>query len=200
MKLSPIFRAGLLWTALTLCSAALAAAAAEPTALQLIKAGNDYVGKDAKDKVVQIRSEKSIGTLIPNIWYVSYYDADASGKTTEVKFGAGEKMAVKHPFRPFTSAKPERVFDKARLKIDSDTAIKTATSDPLLKNLTLKATQLWLEPYPQLSPVEDGPVWTVRLWAAKLKDPNSDADIGEVFISAADGKVLKIDLHIDRVD
>jgi len=44
------------------------------------------------------------------------------------------------------------------------------------------------------------PVWRVRLWAAKLRNPNRDADIGEVVVAAEDGKVLKTDLHINRVD
>jgi hypothetical protein len=43
-------------------------------------------------------------------------------------------------------------------------------------------------------------VWKVRLWAAKLRNPERDADIGEVWVSASDGKVVKNDLHINRVD
>ena len=64
----------------------------------------------------------------------------------------------------------------------------------MLKNLTLKATQLWLDDS------EDGPVWKIRLWAAKLKNPGDDADVGDVYISAETGKVIKMDLHIERVD
>jgi hypothetical protein len=47
---------------------------------------------------------------------------------------------------------------------------------------------------------EGAPVWKVRLWAQKLRDPKKDVDIGEVFVSAETGKVLKNDLKIDRVD
>jgi hypothetical protein len=43
-------------------------------------------------------------------------------------------------------------------------------------------------------------VWTVQLWAAKLKDPNDDADIGVVILSATDGSVVKTDLHPNSVD
>src|SRR5256885_13251555 len=75
------------------------AKAAEPTAFELIKEGNKHVGEDAKDRVVQIRSEKSIGSLVPNVWYVVYYDPDASLKATEVKFGGGKKLGVKRPNR-----------------------------------------------------------------------------------------------------
>ena len=52
--------------------------AAGPEALELIKLGDPYVGIQSKDKVVQIRSEKSIASLTPDIWYVVYYDPDAT--------------------------------------------------------------------------------------------------------------------------
>lgn len=177
-----------------ICALSRIAFAAEPTAFSLIKQGNDYVGKDSKDKVVQIRSEKSIGSLTPNIWFVVYYDPDATFNATEVKFGAGKKMDVKRPIRALEILNADKVLDPKKLKTDSDAAIKTATSEPLLKNLTLKATQLWLDDS------EDGPVWKIRLWAAKLKNPGDDADVGDVYISAETGKVIKMDLHIERVD
>ena len=67
----------LLFLAVTVASVALllpaSAAGKEPTALSLIKDGNEYIGKEARDRLVQIRSEKSIGTLTPNIWYIVYY-------------------------------------------------------------------------------------------------------------------------------
>src|SRR5437762_142236 len=102
------------------------------TAFQLIKEGNRYVGEESKDRVVQIRSEKSVGGLAPIIWHIVYYDPDASLKATEVIFGAGKKLSVKRPFR--------------------------------------------------------------------LRNASRDADIGEVVIAAEDGRVLKTDLHINRID
>lgn len=186
--------------AFIVCSLTPVAEAGEPTAFQLIKLGNDYVGKDARDKVVQIRSEKSIGSLTPTIWFVVYYDADASLKATEVKFEAGKKADVKRPLRVLEFVKADKVFDKAKLKVDSDAAIKTAAAEPLLKNLTLKATQLWLDSNMKFDLSVEAPVWKVRLYAAKLKNPNDNADVGDVYISAVDGKVLKSDLHINRVD
>src|SRR5213083_1605294 len=98
------------------------------TAFQLIKEGNRYVGEESKDRVVQIRSEKSVGGLAPIIWYIVYYDPDASLKATEVKFGAGKKLTVKRPPRllePITGSDKE--LPKQKLKIDSDKAIDTAT-------------------------------------------------------------------------
>lgn len=175
-----------------LCPAALAD---EATAFSLIKAANDYVGKDTRDQIVGFRSEKSVASLNPNIWYIVYYDKDATFKTTEVKFGAGQKLDVKHPMRePFAYVNDKNVLDQKRLKVDSDKAIKTAIAQPLLDKLTVRSTQLWLEN------IDGTPTWRVRLWAAKLRHPDSDANIGDVYVSAEDGKVTKTDLHIDRVD
>jgi hypothetical protein len=181
--------------ALAVCGLGQVASAAEPTALSLIKDANEYVGKDVRDQVVQIRSEKSVAGLTPNIWYVVFYDKDATFKTAEVKFGAGKKLDVKHPMRaPMGYINDKNILDQKVIKVDSDKAIKTATAEPLLDKLTIRATQLWLEN------VDNAPTWRVRLWAQKLRHPNDDADIGEVFVNANDGKVVKSDLHINRVD
>ena len=180
-------------------ASSLAGIASEPTAFELIKEGNRHVGEEAKNRVVQIRSEKSIGSLTPTIWYVVYFDPDATAKATEVKFGSGKKLSVKRPARilePFLGT--HRELNREKFKIDSDKAIEIATKEPMLTNLKLKATQLWLEREPWSA--EDVPVWRVRLWAAKLRHPDEDADIGEVFISPENGKVVKNDLHINRVD
>lgn len=169
--------------------------AADPTAFELVRLGDQYVGVQSKDKVVQIRSEKSVTSLTPNIWYVVYYDPDATLKAVEVKFGAGQKMDVSHPLRllePITGE--DKVLDSAKLNVDSDKAQEIATSQPLLKNLTLKSTQLWLQ-HGDL-----GPEWKVKIWAAKLSDPSADADVGDVYISTADGSVVKTDLHPNSVD
>jgi hypothetical protein len=175
--------------------AARAALADDPTAFELVKSGDQYIGIQSKDKVVQIRSEKSIASLTPEIWHIVYYDPDAAFKAVEVKFGAGQKLDVSRPGRFlewFTDEKQQ--LDAAKLKIDSDAAIKIAAAQPLLKNLTLKATQLWLEHG------DTGPQWRVKLWAAKLKNPNDEADIGLVIISSDDGSILKTDLHPGSVD
>ena len=179
------------------------AQAAEPTAFALITEGNRYVGEQAKDKIVQLRSEKSIGTLTPTIWYVVYYDTTATLKAVEVKFGAGKMLTVKRPMRLL-----EPVFggdtplDRDKLKIDSDEAVKIALKEPLLQNLKMTATQLKLEKAGEgVLGTEGGQaVWRVKLWAAKLRNPTKDADIGEVWVAALDGKIAKNDLHINRVD
>ena len=177
--------------------------ASEPTAFDLIKEGNRYVGEQARDKVVQIRSEKSVGTVTPNIWYVVFYDSTSTLKATEVKFGAGKMLDVKRPLRllePVTGG--DLPLNRDKLKFDSDQAIKCALREPLLANIKVAATQLKLEKVGQ-GLMSSGPgeaVWKVRLWAAKLRNPDKDVDIGEIWLSAFDGKVQKTDLHIDRVD
>jgi len=180
------------------------ARAGEPTAFELVKEANRYVGEQAKDKLVQIHSEKSVGTLTPNIWWIVLYDATATMSASEVKFGAGKMLEVKRPFRLLEkSYGGDKMLDREKLKVDSDAAIKTATEEPLLKNLKITATQLKLEQSndPALGLGAGGQgIWKVRLWAQKLRNPSKDVDIGEVWISALDGKVVKTDLHINRVD
>ena len=176
--------------------AALAVHAADdPTAFELIEEGNKYVGEQAKDKIVQIRSEKSVGSLNPRIWSVVYYDPTATFKSVEVKFAAGKMTDVKRPFRLI-----ERVtsntgpIDRDKLKIDSDKAIELALKEPILEGIDAKAVSAKLER------ADLGPVWIIRIWAAKIQKPNEQADIGEVTLSAEDGKVTKSDLHINRID
>jgi hypothetical protein len=190
-----LMRRSFLLAALAICSLNRASFAEERTALSLIKDANEYVGKDTKDQIIGFRSEKSIASLNPNIWYVVFHDTDATFKITNVKFGAGQKLDVSHPLRPpHEYADLKNVLDQKRLKVDSDKAIKIAIAQPLLEKLNVRATQLWLQN-------KDGvPTWQVRLWAAKLRHPDSDADIGDVYVSAEDGKVTIVDLHIDRVD
>ncbi|MGA2029212.1 MAG: hypothetical protein ABSG87_03965, partial [Verrucomicrobiota bacterium] len=134
-------------------------------------------------------------SLTPNIWHIVYYDPDATFKAVEVKFGVGQKLDVSHPGRFLESFTDEKEpLDAAKLKIDSDRAIQIATTQALLQNLTLRATQLWLEHG------YTGPQWRVKLWAAKLKNPNDDADIGIVIISSDNGAIIQTDLHPNSVD
>jgi len=178
--------------------------AAEMTALQLIKEGNRYVGEQSKDKIVQIRSEKSVGTLTPNVWYVVYYDPTAALKAQEVKFMAGKMVSVRRPMRllePVTGG--DVPLDREKVKIDSDEAIKATLKEPILENIKVTSTELKLERLGEGVLGQSGagqPVWRVKLWAAKVRNPNQTADIGEVWLSAEDGKDIKNDLHIQRLD
>ena len=178
------------------CALALAATAraAEPTAFDLIKEGNRHVGEDARDKVNQIRSEKSIGGLTPTVWYVVFYDPDARFKATEVKFGSGKKLDVVRPMRLFERAGSYRGMDRAKLKVDSDEALKIAQKEGLLEKVKLTNTKMTLEKW------EEIPTWKIRFWAEKAREPSRTVDIGEVFINAEGGKVVKRDLKIERID
>jgi hypothetical protein len=168
-------------------------ASAEPTALDLVNKGDQYVGVQSKDKVIEISSDKSVATLTPNIWHIVYYDPDSTFKTVEVKFGAGQEMEVSHSMRMFP-AKPEDILDWDKLKVDSDRALKIAASQPLLNGLTLRASRMTLQR------TDDGVVWKVELWAAKVNDSTKEADIGAVTISAADKSVIQTDLHPNNAD
>jgi hypothetical protein len=168
-------------------------ASAEPTAFDLVNKGDQYVGVQSKDKVIQISSDKSVATLTPNVWHIVYYDPDSTFKSVEVKFGGGEEMEVAHPMRMFPS-KPEDIFDLGKLKVDSDRALKIAASEPLLKALTLRSSKM------MLANSDDGVVWKVELWAAKVGDSTKEADIGSVTISAADRSVIHSDLRPSNAD
>jgi hypothetical protein len=174
-----------------------AARARDWTGLELAREGNRYVGEQARDKVLEIHSDKSIGGLSPSIWHVVYYDSTATFKATEVKFGAGQMMDVKRPMKLLQPLAGSDVpFAPDQLKVDSDKALKTALKEPLLEKLSIKAAAFTLG---RVKGIGD-PVWKIKLWAAKLHHPDEDTSVGEVQISATDGKVLKSDLQIDRVD
>ena len=67
------------------------------TAFALVKEGDKFIAPQAKDKITGMHSEKSDARLIPDVWYVYYYDSTTSFKTTEVKFVAGNVVQVKQP-------------------------------------------------------------------------------------------------------
>ena len=177
------------------CALAGVLGAAETTAFELIKEGNRYVGEDAKDKVVQIRSEKSIGGLTPSTWFVVFYDVDARMKATEVRFDGGKKSDVQRPFRLFERAGGyKNLLDRSKLKIDSDEALKIAQKDGLLEKVKLTNSKMLLERW------EDIPVWKITFWAERARDTTKTVDIGQVFVNVEDGKVVHRDLHINRID
>jgi hypothetical protein len=177
-----------------LSSLACANWACSATAFELFKKGDQYVGAEAKGRLIEIRSEKSIGTLTPNIWYVEYFDPNSAGKATEIKFEAGEKTDVSYKGNFLGLAKRPQELPKDKLLVDSDKALQAALSEPLLKNLTLKATRMTLED------LDGVPGWRVEIWAAKLQKPEESVKIGEVCIAADDAKLIRRDLKIKKVD
>ena len=121
----------------------LVGCSSKPGELNLIQEGNKYVGDQSKNKVVEIYSDKSVGSLTPDIWHVVYYDPDATFKATEVKFGGGQKMDVTRPIRVLQYLKADNLIDPAKVKVASAGAVKKASSDPLIEHLSLKASQAW---------------------------------------------------------
>jgi len=180
--------------AMGLLSCNLLAADEEPTAFQLMKEGNRYIGEQAKDQVIEAHSDKSVGTLKPKVWYVTYFDPTASLKSVEVKFAAGKMVDVKRPFRLLEMASGNKVLPADKLKVDSDKAIEIALKEPILENIKVKSVQAKLEGSNTV------PVWKIKMWAAKLEHPNTTVNIGEFTVTADDGKVIQTDVHIDRVD
>lgn len=165
-------------------------ALADTTALDLVKQADKYVGIQSKDKVLKIYSEKSVASLEPNVWHVVFYDPSVTFKSTDVKFGAGQEMEVSHPAVAFWSIpKPNDVLDLSRVTVDSNRALDIASSQPLLKGLTLRFSRLTLERS------DYGTIWKVELWSAKVGDPTKDVGIGAVSVSATDGSVVNMDLH-----
>jgi hypothetical protein len=182
--------AGLFLSALTLF-----AADKDATAFELMKEGNRYVGEQAKDRVVQVRSERSVGSLTPKVWFVVFNDPTAAMKAVEVKFAAGKMVDVKRPFRLVERiSDASRPMDKDKLKIDSDKAIETALKEAILEDVKVKSVEAKLENS------NTGPVWTLKLWAQKLDKANETANIGKIVLTADDGKVIESDIHLDRLD
>lgn len=195
MSIKVALRVKLLILGLVAVSQVLAGAA-EKTAFELVKDGNRYVGEQSKDKIVLLRSEKSIGTTEPNVWSIVYYDPLARNKAVEVKFGAGQMMSVKKgsKFFDFMSGTP-RAMDLEDLKVDSSEAVRIALDQPLLKTIKISASRL------KLQVLESGePVWFVSLWAPKLRDSTKDAEVADTRINAKDGRIMESDIRLKRLD
>ena len=180
---------------LFLSSLCLLAAEKDATAFDLIKEGNRYVGEQAKDRVVQIRSERSVGSLSPKVWHVVYHDPTARMKAVEVKFAAGKMIDVNRPFRLVERiADKTQPMDKDKLKIDSNKAIEKALKEPILEDVKIKSVEATLQN------TSVGPTWKLRLWAEKLAKTTETANIGTVMLTADEGKVIETDIHLDRLD
>src|SRR5580698_8341997 len=92
-------------------------ALADPTAFDLVSKGDQYVGVQSKDKIIQITSDKSVGSVEPNIWHLVYFDPDSTFKSVQVTFDAGQEMEVGHPMRMFPYSVRD-VLDWSSLSVD----------------------------------------------------------------------------------
>lgn len=173
----------------------LALAAPTPTAFEVAKQGNQFVGVQSKDKVLRIYSEKSEAGLAPEDWHVVYYDPDTFVKSADVEFVNGQQAGVQHMNRPFQMpAKTRDILDMSKIMVNSDKALGIAQNQPALKGVTPKYSKMSLEAG------DSGPTWQVELWAAKTSEPGKTVSIGKVWILATDGSVIKSDLRPDKVN
>jgi hypothetical protein len=166
------------------------------TAFELAKEAERYISEPAKGKLVKAHSMKSFNESTPSAWALLFHDPTTAFETVEVSFRSGQMTAVKFPpdyFGAKLGIRP-RPFDKKQLNVDSDKAMEMALKEPLLDHLTLKASEVWLD-------WRDGvPAWRIKLWAAKSRNPNAEADLGEIILSADDGRIIRRDLHPERVN
>jgi hypothetical protein len=183
-----------LYTGLAVLALALGAPAQSPpatnmTAFALVKEGDNFVVPQAKHRITQIHSEQSNGSLIPDVWYVEYYDPTTAFKRTEVKFIAGKMAEVKQPKHLLDSFSGTKQLSWKKLKVDSDHALAIALKEPQLKKLELQAAQFWLEG------TVVGSSWRIRFWTTRLGKPGQLSEVGDLYISSGTGEVLKKDLH-----
>ena len=164
------------------------------TAFALVKEGDKVIAPQAKDRITQIHSEKSSGSLLPDVWHIAYFDPTALFKTTEVTFVAGKVTEIKRPKRLFGSLTGTKQLDWKKLKVNSDRALAIALKEPLLKNLHLRAAQFWLERTAM------GSTWKIRFWAARRGKPDQTVEIGDLYLSGKTGEVLKTDLRTQNAD
>jgi hypothetical protein len=168
--------------------------AAQMTAFALAREGDKVIPPQAKDRITQIHSEKSTGSLAPDVWHIDYFDPTAAFKTTEVTFVAGKVTEVTRPKHLFDAVTGAKQLDWKKLKINSDRALAIALKEPLLKKLHLRATQFWLER------TVIGSTWKIRFWAARLGEPEQTVQIGDLYLSSKTGEILKTDLHTQSAD
>ncbi|HEY1172176.1 MAG TPA: hypothetical protein VGH19_12455 [Verrucomicrobiae bacterium] len=180
----------------------LTASVLDRTALDLAKEGNKYVIEQSRDKIVQIRSDKSSRSTTPTTWYVVYFESltpveNATSRFatgTELKFTAGNLVSVKRNVQLLgLTTEQYAEMDASQLKVDSDKALDIALREPILENLKVMGTDMTLT-----QGTEGFPIWKISIWAAK-KDTKIDLKVGEIWVSSVDGKVSKINVNPGRV-
>lgn len=164
------------------------------TAFALVKEGDKVVARQAKDRITEIRSDRSTTDLTPDTWYIDYFDPTAAFKMTEVKFVAGKVEGITHPKHWWDSLTGGKQLEWKKLKINSDRALAIATKETALKSLHLQAVQFWLDR------AATGSTWKVRFWGSPLDKPEQTAEIGDVYLSGRTGEIIKDDLRVKSGD
>jgi hypothetical protein len=156
---------------------------------QAIDVANKSVPPSARNRVVGMYSEPSTNGLAPDIWHVQYIDPAVPFKKMEVKVVRGRVLDISHPRRMLDTLTGTHQFEKRKLKIDSDRALKNLLNDKVLSKLNLQSAQYWLERTGQ------GPAWRIRLWMPQLNKPGQLNMIGEVTMSTQTGETYKSNLR-----
>jgi hypothetical protein len=188
-----------LYSSLALLALALAGpgqslAAAGMTAFDLVKEGDKVVAPEAKDKITQIRSEKSTANLVPDIWHTDYFDTTAAFKITEVTFVSGKVTEITRPKHFFSAFSGTKQLEWRKLKVNSDRALAIALKEPTLQKLHVQATQFWLDWG------KFGSTWKIRFWAFRQSKPDQIVEIGDLYLSTKTGEIFKNDLHPRSAD
>lgn len=172
------------------------------SAFELAKDGDKYIVESSRDKVIQIRSEKSIHGLTPNVWYVVYFDSMKEtgvenyrfAYATELKFSSGNLVSIKRDKELLNSSSEQYTpMDMSSMTVDSTQALSIALKEPVLESLKVSGSDMTLEQGP-----EGYPVWKVSVWAIK-NGTKIDVKVGEIWISSLDGKVCKLTVDPARV-
>jgi serine/threonine protein kinase len=158
------------------------------TALQLLQKGNSHVSARSRDRVLEVISGRAPLNEPPQGWRVIYHDDKTTYNAVEVRFQGGEMERVYEPNRVLEmfSFRGQKTLDLAKVKIDSDKAIRIAATEAKAQELVAKFVELKLERgYGGL------PVWNVKLFGVVPGKAADDSALGYVIVLAEDGKVLK---------
>jgi hypothetical protein len=182
--------------AIIICALPSFVRAHEMTAFEAVKEGNREVGATNRDQIIEIQGDHTANNRYPSKWQVLYHDPAGTFKsTTRVIFESGRKTDVQHPQRIFEGVTSgNKTIDLRKLNLDSDQVIDVAEHDSELLEAHVKITSSQMA----LSSTDAGPVWEVRLWAARSKSSSSEAAIGMMTISAEDGTILKREIKLEK--
>jgi len=160
----------------------------EFTALQLVKLGNHYINEESQDEVIQITSEKTVGSLTPESWRINYYNPKATFKVTEVRFENGKMIRVREPDRVFNIFAPgaRKPMDLSKINLDSDDALKVVMDLPEAQAQTIISVEMKLQ-----RGFGGFPVWQINLFGESQSNASDEKDLGTVILLATDGEIMK---------
>ncbi|HEY0551559.1 MAG TPA: protein kinase, partial [Verrucomicrobiae bacterium] len=165
-----------------------AARSSKATALQLLQKGNSYVSARSQNRVLEATASRAPLNEPPQSWRFVYEDDKTTYNAVAVRFEGGEMERIYEPNRFLELFTPgaQKILDLAKVKVDSDKAIRIAAAEAAAEELVAKFVELKLERgYGGL------PVWNVKLFGLVPGKTVEDSSLGYVIVLAEDGKVLK---------